>query len=117
MSGNVYVVQQRFARNDDGSRQFHDYGTAFKYGPVIYLVPPKSTVDEMYDGDLDRLLSERLSNFKEDDFLILTGDPVVCAQAILHAVAVLEDHVKVLRILKWSHEQGEYNPVEIHIPY
>ena len=116
MPNNVYVVQQRFSRQGDGSQKFHNYDAAFKYGVISYLIPSKSIVDDLYNGDIDKLLEERLSQFSEDDYLILTGDPVMCAQVVLAAVFRLPENVTTLKILKWNFEQGEYYPVEIKIP-
>lgn len=114
---NVYVVQQRFARQPDGGQRYHNYDSAFAYGVVTYLVPPKNVVNDLYDGDVDRLFKERLSSFSSEDFLILTGDAVLCAQAVLHAISRLSDDVDHLNILKWNHEGNSYHPVEIRIPF
>lgn len=113
----VYVVQQRFSRQNDGSQRFHNYDSAHKFGTVTYLVPPKKMVDEHYSGDIDRLLQERLSKFSKGDYLILSGDPVLCAQAVLWAVSMLDDDDHALKILKWNHEQEDYFPVDITLPF
>lgn len=113
----VYVVQQRYSRQPDGSQRFHNYDTAFKFGVVTYLVPAKAIVDDLYGGDVDALFRDRLQNFTANDYLILTGDPVLCAQAVLTAVGILGDEVTTLKILKWNHEDNDYIPVEITIPF
>lgn len=113
---NIYVVQQRFSRQGDGSQKFHNYDAAAVYGTISYLIPSKSIVDDVYSGDIDKLLDQRLSHFCEDDYLILTGDAVMCAQVVLAAVARLPESVTRLRILKWNFDSRSYFPIEITIP-
>ena len=113
----VFVVQQRFTRQQDGSQRFHDYTPAERFGTIVYLVPPKSMVDELYGGDIEKLLKDRLSDFGPDDHLILSGDPVLCAQCVLWAVSKLDEQVEALSILKWRHDVNDYEITRIPIPY
>jgi hypothetical protein len=113
---NIYVVQQRFSRQGDGTQKFHNYDAAGVYGVISYLIPSKSIVDDVYDGDINKLLEERLAHFCDDDYLILTGDAVLCAQVVLAAVSRLPESVTHLKILKWNFDDRAYFPVEITIP-
>lgn len=113
----VYVVQRRHTKQADGSNKVHDYTAAERYGEIVYIVPAKNIVDEQYNGDTDAVISDRLKNFTKDDFLVLTGDPIFCAKALLAAVSMLDGDITLVNALKYEHDIDDYMPVEIPIPF
>lgn len=113
----VYVVQRRHTKQHDGSNKVHDYTAAERYGEVVYIVPAKNIVDEQYNGDTDKVIIDRLKDFKSTDYLILTGDPIFCAKSLLAAVGMLDNDVTAINALKYEHEIEDYMPVEIPIPF
>lgn len=113
----VYVVQRRHTKQPDGSNRVHDYSAAERYGEIVYIVPAKNIVDEQYNGDTDAVIADRLKDFKVTDYLILTGDPIFCAKALLAAVGMLESDITSLNALKYEHDIDDYMPVEIPIPF
>ncbi len=113
----VYVVQRRHTKQGDGSNKVHDYSAAERYGEIVYIVPAKNIVEEQYGGDTDKVISDRLKDFKPTDFLVLTGDPIFCAKALLEAVSRLENDISSINALKYEHDIDDYLPVEIPIPF
>ena len=114
----VYVVQQHMNRDrSTGGLIPHDYSSAEKFGNIVYLVPSRQIVEDDFGGDVERLLKEKLENSSPDDFLLPSGDPILCAQAVLAFANSLDASDKRLKMLKWDRHQGSYVPVEITIPF
>ena len=117
MMPKVYVVQQHMKKDRaSGGITSHDYSTADKFGDMIFLVPARKIVEDDFGGDVERLLMEKLKDFKSEDFLLPSGDPILCSQATLAAANYLEQDQK-LKMLKWDRNVNGYAPVEITVPF
>lgn len=94
----VYVVQEVPGRN---------LSAALDYGNMELLLPPNQILLD-HAAAIDQLYA-RLNHFdKEEDWLLLIGDPV----AIGLACAVVTDITDgTLRMLKWDRETHRYLPV------
>ena len=113
----VFVVQQHMRKDRvTNALSSHDYSTAEKFGQVIFLVPARQIVEAEYGGDVERLLMDKLKDFTTGDFLLPSGDAILCAQAVLAAASYLSDKDK-LKMLKWDRHQDSYAPVEIGVPF
>lgn len=113
----VFVVQQHMRKDrDSGGLKSHDYDTASMFGEVIFLVPMKEIVDRDWGGDVQRLLESKLESFTADDYLLPSGDAILCAQAVLAAANMLEANDK-MRFLKWNRFDNIYQEVLITIPF
>ena len=89
----------------------HDLAPASKFGdPVILL---KSSRDQTYAPQpVLRELKSLLSGFRDQDYLLLVGDPVAMALAVNAAAMANSGRV---RLLKWSQKHSDYFPVSIDL--
>jgi hypothetical protein len=112
----VFVVQESRYKQPDGSTVSHDYSALYRYGPVIFLLPPtRKQMDSMGDVDELKLLSEKLASFNADvDYLVFSGDPVLCALAAITVYAMTEGDT--INVLKWNRKEGSYDPVVVTLP-
>ena len=113
----VYVVQQHMRKDrTSGALSSHDYSSAEKFGQVVFLVPARQIVEAEYGGDVERLLREKLKEMMPDDYLLPSGDAILCAQAIL-AAALHAPENGSLRLLKWDRHQDSYAECKISVPF
>ena len=57
-------------------------------------------------------LRQKLKDFKEGDYLLLTGDPAI----ILIAVIIASDITNVkVNLLKWDRQERMYYPIKINL--
>lgn len=111
----VFVVQEsRFKK--DGATVSHDYSSLFVYGPVIFLLPPtRRQMEEMENKDELTLLDEKLEGFNaEVDYLVFSGDPVLCALAAITVYAKTEGDT--INVLKWNRKDNVYEPQVVELP-
>jgi hypothetical protein len=100
--GTVWVVQESLK---------HDLSPAAEYGQLKVLCPPGDvTVDAQPIVDRIR---EKLADFSDKDYLLLTGDPIMLGTAMAIADAANNG---VVNVLKWSRKNGCYFPVRIQFP-
>jgi hypothetical protein len=112
----VYVVQVPARRSGPRGawEEKYDLSPAERFGELVRLLPygnvpadPRPTVEALKEGLKDFRASE--------DFLLLLGDPVACAQAVQvltrrMACFRIEPHFNVL---KWDRREGVYYPYQI----
>jgi hypothetical protein len=86
-----------------------DILSASHYGEIVPLLAPDSQVT-FSAGAVTQQLRSKLSNFCDDDYLLLMGDPV----AIGIAVAVASDWNRGrVKMLKWDRIKNTYFPVQM----
>ena len=106
----VYVVQEAMQRNratGELEAKF-DYGPAEEYGELVFLLNdsarpfiPTPLIDELH---------EKLKDFGDQDYLLLTGNPLIMSMAFAIAADANDGNVKVLQ---WHGKSGSYTAIEV----
>ena len=101
-SPTVYVVQEM---------SNHDIASAMSFGQIQVLLP--STMQIAFStAPAIRLLKRRLRSFSDEDFLLLTGDPV--AIGLVCSIAAVYNSGRYIA-LKWDRREKLYIPVRLDI--
>jgi hypothetical protein len=98
----VYVIQEQVGKNLLPARRF---------GELTVLLPANAQVG-LSAGQVARHLMSKLSNFKDEDYLLLIGDPVIIGVAT--AVAAHWNNGRV-SLLKWDRQEHTYYPVSFNL--
>jgi len=98
----VYVVQEVAGRNIASARQFGDFQVLLPSNSNIMLSSAPSV----------RRMKSILQDFKDEDYLLLIGDPAAIGAAC--AIAAYYNRGR-FKLLKWDRQEGLYYPVEIDI--
>ena len=98
----VYIVQENPNVNVIGAARF---------GELIPMLPPGRQIT-LSSQPVVKLLSKKLNDFCDDDFLLAMGDPVAIAIASMVAGEVNNGKVNML---KWDRENQCYYNVPIDI--
>ncbi len=96
----VYIVQENPNVNVIGAGRF---------GELIPMLPPGRQIT-LSPAPVIRLLSNKLREFSDDDFLLAMGDPVAIAIASMVAGEVNNGKVNML---KWDRREYRYYPLEV----
>lgn len=105
----VYVVQNQH-RWDGVSRTFvpkFDLSSAHVYGDMVELLSPTASPFHLDDPDSSVMneLREKLKNYRDEDFLLLIGNPALILA--VGSVAASYNNGRV-RILQWSGKDQRY---------
>ena len=105
----VYVIQE-IAGTRAGNPKINIMGAA-NYGQFKFLLPEFSQII-FSPGPLIYKLRQGLKNFKQGDYLLLTGDPAIIGVAcsIVHELTGGK-----FNLLKWDKQERRYYPIEINI--
>lgn len=98
----VYVTQESNGRN---------FLPARKYGDLVALMPYNAQV-VLSASPAIRKLRRGLRNFTKDDYLLLSGDPIIMGIAISIA---LDNSQGKGKFLKWDKLEKDYYEVAIDI--
>jgi len=98
----VYVVQESEGKN---------ITSALKYGEIKPLIASDKQIG-FSAGAITRLLDIKLSDFCDEDYLLLLGDPVIIGVAV--AIATKWNNGRA-KLLKWDRQSHLYYPVSIDI--
>ena len=98
----VYVVQEVTGRNIASARQ---------YGDFEVLLPPKTNIMLSASPSVRRM-KRILQDFKDEDYLLLIGDPAAIGVAC--SIAAFNNRGRY-SILKWDRQEGVYYPVDIDL--
>ena len=98
----VYVIQEQPHKNILPAAQF---------GEIKVLLPPGTQIT-FSAGQVTSKLMVDLSNFNDDDYLLLIGDPA--AIGIAAAIASRWNNGKV-KMLKWDRQEKTYYPISINL--
>lgn len=117
MSPRVFVVQESRYTQGDGSRVSHDYTSLHRYGTVHFLLPQsRKPLEESGRTELD-ILVEKLSDFRPvEDYIVFSGDPILCAMAAMCLYSATPADVSEVQALKWDRKAGVYEPVPLYVP-
>ena len=105
----VYVIQE-IAGTKSGNPKINIMG-ASHYGKFKFLLPEFSQMI-FSPGPLIYKLRQGLKNFKQGDYLLLTGDPAIIGVA---CSIVQELTGGKFNLLKWDKQERRYYPIEINI--
>jgi hypothetical protein len=98
----VYVIQEQSNKNILSAKEF---------GEIKFLLPHGMQV-LFSSGQCTQKLLFALSNFCNDDYLLLIGDPAAIGIAV--AVASHWNNGKV-KMLKWDRQERQYYPISMNI--
>jgi len=98
----VFVVQEMFQ---------HDITGAMRYGEVVPLLPSNAQV-AFSPYPIIRSLRHKLVKMRPDDYLLLTGDPVLIG--LCCSIAAMYNG-GVYRVLKWDKRERLYIPITLDI--
>ena len=108
----VYVIQE-IPGSQAGTPKINimgaaSYATSNKFN---FLLPEFSQMI-FSPGPLIYKLRQGLKNFKESDYLLLTGDPAIILVAGVIASDITNGKVN---LLKWDKQERKYYPISINI--
>jgi len=89
----------------------HDIAAAMKYGEMVVLLDPNTQIAFSTIPTV-RTLRRKLREYKDGDFLLLTGDPVAIGLAC--SIAAFYNSGR-FTALKWDRRERMYIPVKIDI--
>jgi len=105
----VYVIQE-IPGTKVGNPRINIMG-ASKYGEFKFLLPELSQII-FSPGPLIYKLRSLLKNFKEEDYLLLTGDPAIIGVAC----SIVSDMTNgKYNLLKWDKQERKYYPIKINL--
>ena len=108
----VYVIQE-IAGTKAGNPKINIIGAASysSAGKFHFLLPEFSQMI-FSPGPLIYKLRKGLKDFKEDDYLLLTGDPAIIGVAC----SIVSDITNgKYNLLKWDKQERKYYPIEINL--
>lgn len=105
----VYVIQE-IAGTQAGNPKINIMG-ASQYGKFKFLLPEFSQMI-FSPGPLIYKLRKGLKDFKQDDYLLLTGDPAIIGVAC----SIVSDITNgKYNLLKWDKQERKYYSIEINL--
>ena len=109
MENKVYVIQE-LPGTRSGRPKFNIMG-AQKYGKLEILLPEFSQII-LSPGPLIFKLRKLLKDYKETDYLLLTGDPAIIGVACSIVADITGGKYN---LLKWDRQEQTYYPIEINL--
>ena len=109
MENKVYVIQE-LPGTRSGRPKFNIMG-AQKYGKLEILLPEFSQII-LSPGPLIFKLRKLLRDYKETDYLLLTGDPAIIGVACSIVADITGGKYN---LLKWDRQEQTYYPIEINL--
>lgn len=106
----VYIVQDQKHVDPNKNNQLvskFDFTPAQKYGELHFLLKPSASPFNLPPA-LDKMHQE-LQHFTDEDYLLLTGSPVLLGLAVAIAADYNGGNVKMLQ---WSGAKRDYVPVD-----
>jgi hypothetical protein len=98
----VYVIQESPGKN---------VLSALEYGEIKFLLPANRQL-MLSPGQVVNELHYNLSNFTEEDYLLLIGDPAAMGVACAFASEWNRGRFK---LLKWDKQTSKYYPIQIDL--
>ena len=110
MKENIVYVIQEISGTQSGNPKINIMG-ASHYGQFKFLLPEFSQII-FSPGPLIFKLRKALKDFKEGDYLLLTGDPAIIGVAC----SIVSDNTNgKYNLLKWDKQERKYYPIEINL--
>lgn len=98
----VYITQEMRGR---------DLSDALEFGDLDVLIPARDQIS-LSAMPTVRRMQRKLNKFTDEDFLVLSGDPVCIGIAC--ALAALANRGK-FKVLKWDRIDNRYYPIQVNI--
>jgi hypothetical protein len=98
----IYVVQETMR---------HNLLPAQAFGDLVFLLPPVAQIT-FSPGPTVQRMNRILSNFTDEDYLLLIGDP---AAMCLAAVLASNKNRGRFKLLKWDKREMKYYPIQIDV--
>jgi hypothetical protein len=105
----VHVIQE-IPGTKDGKPKINIIG-ASQYGKLNFLLPELSQII-FSPGPLIFKLRQKLKNFSQKDYLLLTGDPAIIGVACSIVSDITNGRYN---LLKWDKQERKYYPIEINL--
>jgi len=105
----VYVIQE-IPGTKAGTPKINIM-SASKYGSFKFLLPEFSQII-FSPGPLIFKLRNLLKNYKQDDYLLLTGDPAIIGVACSIVSQLTNGKYN---LLKWDKQERQYYPITINL--
>lgn len=108
----VYVVQdvKRISHRTGELESKYDLTRARRFGELVYLIDGQvRSYSQSSVSDAVARVSGGLANFKQEDYLLLVGDPVLIGVACGVAMRATSQ----LKLLQWDKRRFDYEMVEI----
>ena len=105
----VYVIQE-IPGTKSGTPKINIM-SASKYGKFKFLLPEFSQII-FSPGPLIFKLRTLLKNYKQEDYLLLTGDPAIIGVACSIVSQLTNGKYN---LLKWDKQERQYYPIEINL--
>jgi hypothetical protein len=96
----VYITQEVLGRN---------ILPATKYGKAVVIFPSSAQV-VLSSTPTIRKLRHMLREFNNEDYLLLSGDPIIMGLAMMVAADYNRGEMV---LLKWDRQEKQYYPVEV----
>ena len=110
MKENIVYVIQEIPGTKDGRPKINIMGAA-TFGKFKFLLPELSQII-FSPGPLIFKLRKNLKDFKEGDYLLLTGDPAIIGVTC----SIVSDITNgKYNLLKWDKQERKYYPIEINL--
>ena len=110
MKENIVYVIQEISGTQSGNPKINIMG-ASHYGQFKFLLPEFSQII-FSPGPLVFKLRKALRDFKEKDYLLLTGDPAIIGVAC----SIVSDITNgKYNLLKWDKQERKYYPIAINL--
>ena len=107
--GNVYVIQD-IPGSKIGTPKINIIG-ATQFGNLKVCLPENSQII-LSPAYVIQTLKQKLKEYKETDYLLLTGDPAIIGVAC----SIVSDITNgKYNLLKWDKQERRYYPVEINL--
>ncbi len=105
----VYVIQNHSVvdKNLSGMRPKYDFTSAEKYGELVFLLSPVAVPNN--PQEVIEQLQEKLSNFSDEDYLLLVGNPCFIGWATAAAAGKNEGRVNMLQ---WNGRRKRYYEIK-----
>ena len=105
----VYVIQE-IPGTSEGRPKINILG-AREYGDFVFCLPEMAQII-FSPGPLIFKLRKILKDYKEKDYLLLTGDPAIIGLACTIASDINSGR---FNLLKWDRQEKVYYPLEINL--
>jgi len=107
----VYVVQNVIRKYTDGTLRSLDYSQAERFGEVIFLFDGSKQV-VMSPQPTIRKLKSLLKDFKDNDYLLLVGDPALIGLTCSVVSTISNGRYNML---KYDRIEKDYFPIRVDI--
>jgi hypothetical protein len=106
ITSRVFIIQDQFVRDQETNAPVSKFNftTAKEYGELHFLLQPTANPFSPNEGVVAEL-TDKLHDFSNSDYLVLTGNPILIGWATAIAAKVNKGKVK---FLQWNGRRGLY---------